>query len=136
VFRQRSFFTGAPIGVGHDVSDMAWFRPDGRRMTPAEWTDPGTRTLGMYLDGAQIRHRGPRGEHLEDHSYLVWFHAGAEDLPVVLPRGRVATGYEVVLDTAREDPFDAGDRLDAGQALTLTGRSVVVLRAHRSADQG
>ena len=136
VFRQRSFFTGAPTGVGHEVADMAWFRPDGGRMTPAEWTDPGTRTLAMYLDGAQIRQRGARGERLADHSYLVWFHAAAEDLDVTLPGAPVADSYEVVLDTAREDPFGTGPTVGGGCTLSLTGRSVVVLRAHRAADQG
>jgi glycogen operon protein len=131
VFRQRSFFTGVPTGAGHEVSDMAWFRPDGRRMTPAEWNAAETRTLGMYLDGAQIRHRGPRGEPVEDDSYLVWFHAGAEATDVQLPGTPVATGYEVVLDTALPDPFAAGDRLPGGGTVRLTGRSVVVLRAHR-----
>jgi isoamylase len=131
VFRQRSFFTGAPTGAGHEVSDLAWFRPDGRRMTPAEWNDAETRTLGMYLDGAQIRHRGPRGEEVSDDSYLAWFHAGAEDLQAQVPGAPVATEYEVVLDTALPDPFAAGARLPAGGTLRLTGRSVVVLRAHR-----
>jgi glycogen operon protein len=130
-FRQRSFFTGAPTGAGHAVSDLAWFRPDGRRMTPAEWNDGETRTLGMYLDGAQIRHRGPRGEEVVDDSYLVWFHAAAQDVDVHLPGTPVATRYEVVLDTALPDPFAAGERVPAGGTRRLTGRSVVVLRAHR-----
>jgi hypothetical protein len=43
----------------------------------------------------------------------------------------VAAEYEVVLDTAREDPFAGGDRVPGGDKLRLTGRSVVVLRAHR-----
>jgi glycogen operon protein len=136
VFRQRSFFTGAPIGAGHEVADMAWFRPDGRRMTPVEWTDPGTQTMGMYLDGAQIRQRGPRGEPVSDDSYLVWFHAGRSDVEAVLPGTPVATSYEVVLDTAREDPFSGDRRLTGGSRIRLTGPSVVVLRAHRGTDRG
>jgi glycogen operon protein len=131
VFRQRSFFTGAPTGAGHRVPDMAWFRPDGLRMTPAEWTDPETRTLGMYLDGAQIRHRGPRGQQVTDESYLVWFHAGTDDVDAVLPGAPVATGYEVVLDTALEDPFGVAEHVPAGGTLRVTGRSVVVLRVQR-----
>jgi isoamylase len=130
-FRQRSFFTGAPTGAGHEVSDMAWFRPDGRRMTPAEWNDPDTRTLGMYLDGAQIRQRGPRGERVADDSYLVWFHAGTADTDAQLPGAPVATEYEVVLDTALPDPFAADARVPGGATRRLTGRSVVVLRARR-----
>jgi glycogen operon protein len=131
VFRQRSFFTGAPTGAGHEVADMAWFRPDGRRMTPAEWMDPETRTLGMYLDGAQIRQRGPQGEPVRDDSYLVWFHAGSDDTDVVFPGVPVATDYEVVVDTALDDPFPVGERVVGGGTRRLTGRSLVVLRAAR-----
>jgi glycogen operon protein len=81
----------------------------------------------MYLNGADIRTRGPRGEKVEDDSFLVLLHMGSEDLEVQLPREPWASSYEVVLDTA--------ERIDGtvapGARVCMTNRSVLVLRAAR-----
>ena len=53
VFRRTSFLTGTAGESG--LPDAWWFRPDGRRMTQREWTNPDTRTLGVFLNGREIR---------------------------------------------------------------------------------
>lgn len=129
VFRQRSFFVGAPVRRGRQVSDLAWFRPDGQQMTPHDWHQHESATLGMYLDGEQIRHRGHRGERITDHSYLLWLHAGSSPVPVVLPGTPWAERYTTVLDTARPELSD-GQQIVVN-SLTLTAWSAVLLRAQR-----
>jgi glycogen operon protein len=103
-------------------------------MTEREWHAPDLRTLGMYLDGDGIRHRGPRGERLTDESYLVVLHAGAEDTTFALPGLPWASGWEVVVDTAYPDglPPPAAARPAAGLDLPLAGRSAVLLRSVRT----
>jgi len=128
VFRQRSFFVGAPVRRGHEASDLAWFRPDGQQMDPHDWHRPDIHTLGMYLDGLQIRHRGPRGQRITDDSYLLWLHAGAGTVTANLPGRPWAGGYSVVLDTAR--PADDIEVVAEG-AVLLIPHSVILLRAHR-----
>ncbi len=129
VFRQRSFFVGAPVRRGHEAYDLAWFRPDSQQMTPQDWHRAEVRTLGMYLDGQQIRHRGPRGERITDDSYLLWLHTGDSPVTATLPAGPWANGYTVVFDTARPDLLDGSETLTG--ALPLTPHSVTLLRAHR-----
>jgi glycogen operon protein len=129
VFRQRSFFVGAPVRRGHEAYDLAWFRPDGLQMTPQDWHRSDLRVLGMYLDGRQIRHRGPRGERITDDSYLLWLHAGDQAVTAALPGRPWSDGYTVVFDTARPD-LDDGTETVTG-SMTLTARSVTLLRAHR-----
>ena len=58
VFRRTSFLTGNAGESG--LPDAWWFRPDGRRMTQRDWTSPETRTLGVFLNGREIRERTPR----------------------------------------------------------------------------
>src|SRR3712207_9363193 len=53
----------------------------------------------MYLDGRGIRHRDPRGRPVQDDSYLVQLHAGAEPVTVHLPGDPWADGYEFVVST-------------------------------------
>jgi glycogen operon protein len=121
-----------PDGSGR--KDLAWLRADGSEMTEREWHAPDLRTLGMYLDGDGIRHRGPRGERLTDESYLLVLHAGAEDTTVALPGLPWASGWEVVVDTAYPDglPPPAAARPAAGLDLPLAGRSAVLLRSVRT----
>ncbi|MCW2615358.1 MAG: glycogen debranching enzyme GlgX [Frankiales bacterium] len=127
VFRQSSFFLGRPDDGG--VPDVAWLREDGEQLDDDDWHDTGRRTLGMYLDGRGIRVRGPRGERVVDDSFLLVLHTGADDLPFVLPGEPWARSWELLLDTADEQPT-TGRSLPA-RGLVVAGRSVVLLQAQR-----
>ncbi|MFG1923546.1 glycogen debranching protein GlgX [Cryptosporangium sp. NPDC048952] len=129
VFRQRSFFVGTPNDVENPVSDLAWFRPDGGLMGPDDWNRHDARTLGMFLNGDQIRNRTMRGERIVDDSYLLWIHAAYGDLEVRLPGRPWAERYQVVFDTARPDLPDGGETLDGGASRPLSAWSTVLLRA-------
>ncbi|GAA3390080.1 glycogen debranching protein GlgX [Cryptosporangium minutisporangium] len=128
VFRQRSFFVGAPTDVDSPVSDLCWFRPDGGLMSPEDWNRHDARTLGMFLNGEQIRNRTLRGERIVDDSYLLWVHAADGDLEVRLPGPPWAERYHVVFDTARPDLPDGGELLDGGTSRPLSAWSTVLLR--------
>jgi isoamylase len=131
VFRQRSFFVGAPADGESPVSDLAWFRPDGGLMGPDDWNRHDARTLGMFLDGDQIRTRTARGERIVDHSYLLWIHAADGDVEVRLPGPPWADRYQVVFDTARPDLPDGVETLDGATSRPLSAWSTVLLRAIR-----
>src|SRR6266576_4384773 len=79
VFRRTSFLTGKAGESG--LPDAWWFRADGRRMTQRDWTNPDTRTLGVFLNGREIRERTSHGEPLFGDSFLLVFNAHSE--PVV-----------------------------------------------------
>ena len=130
VLRQRGFFAGRPVPGGDGRKDLAWLRADGGEMTEREWHAPDLRTLGMYLDGGGIRHRGPHGERLTDESYLLLLHAGAEDTTFALPGTPWATAYETVVDTATPsgEPDPAAPPPTPGAPYPLLARSVALLR--------
>jgi glycogen debranching enzyme GlgX len=114
VLRQRHFFDGRPIGdTGH--KDLAWFHPEGRELTDADWTDAGLASLGMFLSGAEIG----------DDSFLILLHAGADEAAWTLPGLPGADGYDVLVDTGDVKT----DRVEGGQLLYVGGRGLVVLRA-------
>ncbi|MGF6229057.1 isoamylase [Inquilinus ginsengisoli] len=46
--RQPRFLHGAPGGPD-DLPDIAWLRPDGQPMAPADWDDPADAALGVLL---------------------------------------------------------------------------------------
>jgi glycogen operon protein len=126
VFRQRAFFEGHRLDDG--VKDLAWFGPDGAEMDDRDWSSSSARTIGMYLSGRGIRTRGPRGEAIADHSFLLLLHAGAEDQAFVLPGPPWGDAYLVEIDTARPGATTQ-DALPAAHALAMPARSSVLLRA-------
>jgi len=127
VFRQKAFFSGRPTGAD-GVKDLAWFGPDGTEVS--NWFDPSRPTIAMYLDGDGIRTRGPRGEPISDASFLVVLHTGPADTGFVLPPSPWASAYDVLLDTADEEPVGRAP-LAPGDRLPLVGRSLVLLEARR-----
>ena len=52
VFRRRGSSRAAER-LGSGVPDVWWFRPDGRRMTQADWRRGDAHTLGVFLNGAR-----------------------------------------------------------------------------------
>jgi glycogen operon protein len=135
VLRQRAFFEGRPVPGGDGSKDLSWFHPDGRELTTADWFDNGLRTVGMYLDGRGLRHRGRRGELIIDDSYLLILHSGDESLTFTLPGKPQADGYELLIDTRHVGGLPADPQV-AGSAVSLDPRTVVLLRVLRESASG
>jgi glycogen debranching enzyme GlgX len=113
VLRQRHFLNGRTIG-DTGQKDLAWFHPEGRELTEADWDDSGLASLGMFLSGAAIG----------DASFLLLLHAGADEAAWTVPGDPWASAYDVILDTGDVK----ADRVGGGDVLYVTGRSLVVLR--------
>ncbi|HEY7421118.1 MAG TPA: hypothetical protein VH541_03830, partial [Gaiellaceae bacterium] len=107
VFRRTSFLTGKAGESG--LPDAWWFRPDGRRMTQRDWTSPETRTLGVFLNGREIRERTSQGEPMFDDSFLLVFNAHFEPVVFTLPTRRFGSRWQVELATgdAPQGPLGA-----------------------------
>jgi len=125
VFRRRQFLEGSdPSGSG--LPDVWWFRADGRRMTKRDWNEQ--RTVGMFLNGQEIAAPGPRGERVEDDSFLMLFNAHHEDVIFTLPTRRFGMTWELVLTTA--DPTVESGLLvaPARTEVPIIARSVMLLK--------
>ncbi|MFF8950367.1 glycogen debranching protein GlgX [Streptomyces sp. NPDC014940] len=131
VFRRRRFFHGRPVeGTTHDeLSDIAWFTPEGSEMTQQDWDSAPASALTVFLNGNAISEPGPRGERIADDSFLLMFNAspGPLDFQVPVDHGRQ---WQVVVDTARPDgvPPGTGPKVAAGDRITLPDRSLTVLQ--------
>jgi glycogen operon protein len=134
VLRQRAFFEGRPVAGGDECKDLAWFHPAGRELSSEDWFDTGLRSIGMYLDGRGLRHRGARGELIVDDSFLLLLHAGDQAGHFRLPGRPWASRYEVVIDTTFAGGVPAARRrvVATGVDLPIEARTVVLLRVQRS----
>ncbi|MER6328794.1 glycogen debranching protein GlgX [Streptomyces sp. NPDC001034] len=130
VLRRRRFFHGRPVEGTHDeLSDIAWFTPEGAEMTQRDWNSARASALTVFLNGNAISEPGPRGERITDDSFLLMFNASPAPLEFRVPvdHGRQ---WQVVVDTARPEGIapGSGAKVGAGDRLTLDDRSLTVLQ--------
>ena len=130
VLRRRRFLEGRRIR-GTAVKDIAWFAPDGREMTDADWYAPQIRCLGMRLAGDAIEEVDERGRPIVDETLLVLLSASDEPTAFKLPSPGAQRDWRILFDTA--DPKPKRRRVRSGTDYALAPRSVALLRGRRPA---
>jgi len=125
VFRRNRFLAGA------QARDLLWFTPAGTEMTDAEWSDPSSLAIALYLDGFDAPDQAPDGTWLTDDDFLVLVNAWWEPLEFTVPATRPEAEWQLVLDSHDLAPpaGPAAERRTAGDHVTAGPRSVVVLRS-------
>jgi glycogen operon protein len=94
-------------------------------MTQKDWQNPHTHTLGVFLNGKEIRSRTADGREIEDDSFLLLFNAYGETITFTLPTRRFGTRWQVELATGGGAPEGA---VSARSEVPVEGRSTVLLR--------
>jgi glycogen operon protein len=128
VFRRRRFFSGSQRGPdGTAQRDIIWLTPAGTEMTIDDWRSGFARSLGVFLNGHAITEPGPRGEAITDCDFLLLFNAHSEAVTFTLPGPELAPGWQVVIDTAGQEP--AAAEAQAGGLAYVTARNGAALPA-------
>jgi len=123
VFRRRRFFQGVQI-LSEELTDIAWFKPDGGQMGGADWRNGYARSLGVFLNGDEIAAPDARGRRLRDDSFFLLLNAHDHALRFTLPRGQYGRRWMRIMDTA--DPLPRFYR--AGGQVPVADRSLAILR--------
>jgi len=126
VFRRRRFFDGRPSQSTHHMRDIYWLTRDGVEMTADDWHS-GIKSVAVGLNGEALREPDARGERIIDDSFLLCFNAHAYSVEFVIPESPYVQEWQVVIDTFAP-AGGAEHRVAAGNALTVQGHSVVVLK--------
>ncbi len=126
VLRRESFLRGQEVKES-GLPDVWWFRADGRKMTRRDW-QVGEHVLGMFLNGAEIPNPGPRGEDIEDDSFLLLFNAHHEDRMFMLPRRRFGARWTLELSTADPEAEPGSATYGARTEVAVISHSVVILK--------
>ncbi len=125
VFRRHRFLTGERVG-GSALKDIAWFHPEGREMTEAEWKKPRAATLGWLLAGDALDWRDERGTPVCDDSFLILLNAAREASRFVLPSAAWGARWKRLVDTSLDAMTD-GPVFEGGASIVLEASSAVVL---------
>jgi isoamylase len=126
VFRRKLHLSGQEK-AGSGLPDVWWFRADGQRMTRADWQS-GDSGVGMFLNGSEIVASGPRGERVEDDSFLLIFNGHHADRVFRVPSRRFGRRWTLELTTADPDAAPGSAAYDARSELNVTARSITVLK--------
>ena len=119
----RARFLTAEWNEDLGLKDVTWLKPGGGEMDQAAWDDPGTRCMGVLLDGraqtSGIRRRGA------DATVLVVVNSYHDVGMFMLPQVPGGLGWICEIDTNQEgapgtDPFEFGAE------YIVTGRSLVM----------
>jgi isoamylase len=132
VLREDWFFQGDHIWDSR-FKDLTFFRTDGHEMTEADWKDAELRSFAYLLGGDTLVVPTRSGHRPEGNTLLMLLNAHHEEVSFQLPRARAINEWELVMDTG--NPRNAARRIKDGQ-LTLTGRSLVILRQGNHAGPG
>jgi len=122
VFRRQRFLAGA------EASELGWFTPAGTAMTGTDWSDRGALAVALYLDGSDDPDRAADGTPLLDDDFLVLVNAWWQPLDFTIPDTRTGLTWQTAIDTYDPARPAATASLHAGDQLTVSPRSIVVLR--------
>jgi isoamylase len=124
IFHRTQFLNGK--GSPSGLPDAWWFRPDGRRMTAADWQNDTAHALGVFLNGKGIGSVSAQGEPIIDSSFVLLLNAHHEDITFALPPRRFGPRWRVELSTA--NPRAPATLLTARGAAHVDARSLLLLR--------
>jgi glycogen operon protein len=127
VFRRADFLTGEER-LGSGSPDVWWFRPDGRKMTIANWRRGDTHTLGVLLNGAEIPTVTPQGAPVIDDTFLILFNADPDPIVFTLPAVSFGRRWVSELSTAEPEVEPGVEIFPARGVVPVEGRSLAILR--------
>ncbi len=117
---RAKFFRGRRIR-GTDVRDIMWYRHDGAEMTDADWSNPVTASLGLFLAGRGIDDVDADGTPLVDDDFYLVLNGSDVPLSFVLPKASGDGTWTLLVDTA--DDAARAD-VEQGGSTDVTPRSL------------
>jgi len=131
VLERLRFFRGDHLWDS-SLKDLAWFRPDGTEMRPADWNKPFARSVAFLLGGDTIDTLNEVGERIAGDTLLVLLNADHEPVTYLLPDVDWGRAWEILVDTAGATDSKR-DMVDARGSIRVEARSMVILsrRAER-----
>jgi isoamylase len=131
VIKRRHWFKGEPVRTSR-LPDIVWFTYFGDEMNDEHWNTGYAQTLTIFLNGHGVQTVDAIGRPIIDDDFLIMFNADSVDQDFTIPELLPAMRWATIVDTATgviETRRDALlQLLSAGDSVTVTSRSIRVLR--------
>ncbi|MBK8175824.1 MAG: glycogen debranching protein GlgX [Rhodospirillales bacterium] len=133
--RQRFFFSRSIKGT--EITDIAWYRPDGKDLDQDDWGDGGLHRISFVVRGeAGEYHLTPRGEPQPDDSFFVILNADHEVVEWTIPTMSAGHVWQLLIETDRDEIVD-GETYGDGDLFAVQPRSLAVfIRKHEVENGG
>jgi isoamylase len=118
VFRRRRWFMGRQIH-GEQVTDIAWFQPNGEPMGEQAWNEEWSKALGLLLAGDNLG-VDERGDLISDSTFYMMLNSSENDVTFSLPSESWGQSWREVLDTSTGDPPRVAREQPASALLPAT----------------
>ncbi|CAN5857594.1 glycogen debranching protein GlgX [soil metagenome] len=126
VFHRPNFFQGRPI-IGHEMSDLAWYRHDGAEMEDEDW-GVDLKTVAVFLNGDAMGAFDQRGEPITDDSFLMFLNAQVDPVDCTIPQ-ELGEVWEKVVDTFKPVVLDHETVvIKGGDSFTVRATTIVVFQ--------
>ena len=126
IFQRPRWFKGAV--EGSEIEDIAWFNPNGTKMTQAEWQEGFAKSMAVFLEGQAIPDQDEFGQRIVDDSFYLILNAHYEKLVFTLPEGKWGKVWEKNFSTHEGKFAEEPETFNAGQGIETESRSLIVLR--------
>lgn len=126
VFHRRRFFNGRKM-EDNTLGDILWINASGMEMTPEDWSDPRTRSLGMILNGEGMVEFDEQGQRVKDDIFLLLLNAWREGVNFNLPGVKDLTHWECIINTEK-GTIPIGTEHAANTEIILSPRSLSLYR--------
>jgi isoamylase len=117
---RAKFFKGRRIR-GTDVRDVMWYRHDGMEMTDADWNNPQTASLALFLAGRGIDDIDANGNLVIDDDFFFVLNGSDGPLDFVLPKASTDGPWQLLIDTNDDH---ANEHVVSGEKTTMVPRSL------------
>lgn len=128
VFSRRRWFRGHLIRE-INLKDIEWFLPDGNEVKDDMYKTGVARSLGVYMNGADLDMSTPKGEKITDDNFYIIFNSTPNPVQFKLPAANYAKSWKEVINTVSDAVNPEGATHNAGDTVTADGRSIIVLHS-------
>jgi glycogen operon protein len=131
VFCRRRWFRGHLIKE-INLKDIEWFYPEGKEIKDDAYKSDVARSLGIYLNGADLDMIGPKGEKIVDDNFYIIFNSTQDPVTFRLPPANYASSWKEVINTVRDSINPDGTTYNPADTVIAEGRSIIVLHNSRA----
>ncbi|HEY8077334.1 MAG TPA: glycogen debranching protein GlgX [Labilithrix sp.] len=117
---RAKFFKGRRIR-GTGVRDIMWYRHDGAEMTDADWSNPVTASIGLFLAGQGIDDLDDEGNLVVDSDFYLVLNGSEGPIDFALPPGTSEGQWQLLVDTSDDG---ASEHTSPGGKTKLLPRSL------------
>ncbi|HVS93798.1 MAG TPA: glycogen debranching protein GlgX [Mucilaginibacter sp.] len=126
-FSRKNWFRGEPV-KGNGIEDIAWFQPDGSKMTAEHWNQDFAKSIAVFLNGHGLHAVNSEGEKVIDDNFYIIFNASDQSVEYKLPDEKYAENWRIIFDTARYNQEEGQQRYKPNEKIMIDARSVILLQ--------